>query len=335
MPTTSVAPRSQGSAVAVRPPPRLRKPNYLEVDDATWDILCNSTFPVAKDPNMIALAWSLCKIRRLDIFRKPFHIIANWSSAANRMVEQLIPGINEPLVVASRTNEFAGVDKPVYGPRVTETFHGRRKRGNDWEDDEVTVTYPETVEVTVHRLVQGQDRTFVSPIHWREEYQRVGDGVLPNAMWCKRPYDQAQKVALAASLRIAFSDVVEAEPQDLGAIDRPEDAPIIDAEAEQPQPPRETIAAPAAPEPDVDPETGEVSPHLIGFRDDDEPWQQWCARYLASIATSVTEAELEQWIALNEPHLTKLKDEAPDMNARLEARTNKIRNEIKVKGEST
>src|SRR5262245_21826987 len=106
-----------------------------------------------------------------------------WNALAGREVEQLIPGINELLVTAVRTGEFAGVDLPVYGKEITETFKGRRKSRDGWVDAEATITYPQTVSITVYRLVQGHRCAFAIPVRWKEEYQRVGGSALPNEMW--------------------------------------------------------------------------------------------------------------------------------------------------------
>lgn len=325
------------SAVAIRPKPRLQKPAYLQVNDDTWDLLTTSTFPTAQDPNSIALVYSLCQHRRLDIFRKPYHIVSMWNSLAGRLVEQVIPGINELLVTAVRTGEFCGVDPPVYGPEITETFHGRRKIKEQWTDVETTITYPETISITVWRLVRGQRCAFSMPVRWREEYQRVGGSALPNEMWQRRTYDQCQKVALAASLRVAFSDVVEPEPEDLSVAPRPGEAEVIEHEQPpaRPQPPSKGLpeAEPPKTEPPMDPVTGEISPHTIEFVDvegEQETWQQWGARMIAAVESAETEADVEQWVALNQGKLDTFKTDAPTMLTRMEARINKQRNKIRT-----
>jgi len=330
------------TAIALRPKPRLPKPNYIPIDDSSWQILTDSTFPTATDPNVIALAWELCHVRKLDIFRKPYHIVKIWNALAGREVEQLMPGINELLVTASRTGAFAGVDEPVYGKEIVETFHGRRKkkdRGQEvWVEAEVTIAYPETISIKVYRFVQGRKCAFSIPVRWREEYQRVGPSPLPNDMWKKRVYDQCQKVALAASLRIAFSDVCDGDPEDLSIAQAIGEAEIIDAEpqatAKAAELQQDKQPEPKLPEAPVDPETGEVSPHEVKFVDTEngerETWQQWAARMMAAVVTSKDEPEVDQWCGKNAKNFDEFKKEAPVMFGRLEAAINKHRNKLKA-----
>jgi phage recombination protein Bet len=327
---------TNSTAVAMRPRPRLPKPNYLQVNDDTWQILIDMTYPTATDPNVIALAWSVCQHRKLDIFRKPFHITKMWNALAGREVEQIIPGINELLVTAARTGEFAGNDLPVYGPTITETFQGRRKKRDQWEDVEVTVSYPETVSITVYRMVKGTARPFTMPVRWKEEYMRVGGGVVPNDMWARRTFDQCQKVALAASLRLAFPDVAEPEPEDISIATR--EVEIIEHEPQRAQPPRQGLPEPEQPppqtEPPMDPETGEVGPHLIRFvnnqQGEPESWQEWGARMIAAVNSSATESEIDQWVTANAEPMEQFKKEAAVVFGRMEAAVNKHRNRLKA-----
>jgi len=318
------------TAVTLRPKPRLPKPAYAEIEEPLWQILTDSIFPTATDPNVIWLAYELCKYRKLDIMRRPYHVMRVWSSAAGREIEQLVAGINELLVTATRTGEFAGVDPPVYGPWITETFVGRRKRRErdqeTWADVEVTISYPETISITVYRYVQGNRCAFVMPIRWREEYQRVGPTQLPNDTWTKRSIDQAQKVALAASLRVAFSDVCTDDPEDLSVAARPGEAEIIDQEPERVQPADKI--EPQKVEPPHDAETGELlGPHeLVGIENED--WQQWGARMIAAVNTSETDAVIEAWTKANARHMAQFEKDRPVMFAKVQAAINRHRNRL-------
>lgn len=331
------------TAVAIRPPARLRKPAYVNVDDDMWEIATESLWPTANDPKVVAQALTYCRIRGLDPYRKPVHIVARWNASLGREIEQLTPGQNELLVTAERTGEFVGVDKPVFGKMITQTFRGRKKTRDGWVDHQVTLTFPETIEVTVYRWKHGQARAFVSPIRWLEEYQRVGGGELPNEMWCRRTYDQAQKVALAASLRIAFADVVPPEDDDVSLVREPVDMTIENEPLSRPPPPslpkdeapKGEASKPDASQPEVphDPVTGEVGPHSIEFIDqDDKPenWQHWGARVISAVQSSTTEEELESWIELNAQKLTDFSKDNPTMYAKLDAQFNKHRNKIKL-----
>lgn len=317
------------NGVATRPAARLRKPAHMSVDDDTWNILCTSTFPTALDPNSIALVWSLCKVRGLDIFRRPYHIVKMWNAAAGREVEQVIQGINELLVVASRTKEFAGVDPPIFGQTITETFKGRKRdRERAWVDAAVTVSYPETISITVYRMIDGVRCPFAMPIRWKEEYARVGGSALPNEMWARRVFDQGQKVALAASLRVAFPDVVGDEDEDLSIAPQPTEA----ITTEDPQLPPPERLQPKPPDPPVDPATGEIgSPHAVA-PEQGEALGDWCARALAGFDAANSEAELDQWLQANQKLTDAIAREGSELfKSRWAARINKIRNDINLK----
>jgi phage recombination protein Bet len=190
---------------------RLPMPVSLQakgVTPASWRVLTDAIFPTAKAPESIVLAMDYCHARRLDIMKKPVHIVGTWSSAAGREVETIWPSINETQTTAARTGAWAGMDKPVYGPIVTRTFEGSRKVGNGYRPVSYTVTYPEWCAVTVYRLVGGQKCAFTEQAEWIESYATTGgrDSELPNDMWRKRPRGQLAKVAKAFALRAAFPE---------------------------------------------------------------------------------------------------------------------------------
>ena len=127
----------------------------------------------------------LKKGSKLDIFKKPVHVVPMWSAALGRSVEIQ--------TTASRTGLWAGMDRPVWGPDVTQSFTGRFKDDNDiWQENTVTVTFPEWVAVTVYRLVGGRRRAFTEEVYWLEAYSTAGgkNSQLPAAMWIKRPKGQ-------------------------------------------------------------------------------------------------------------------------------------------------
>jgi len=320
-----------------RPKPRLQKPSHIGIDDSSWQILTDSVFPTATDPNVIALAWEVCRIRKLDIFRHPYHIRRSYNKLLKREVEQLMPGINEALVNASRTGEFMGNDTPIYGPEITETFHGKRTRTERGQevtvDTEITVSYPETIEVVVYRHVKGEKCAFRMPVRWREEYQTVGAGPLPNDMWAKRVYDQSQKVALAASLRLAFPDVCESPPEDLTVATLPgEGGDLIEIDVQNGE--QQRIQKPAEPQPPTNPQTGEVlPPHDIKFLTDEdgttESWREWGGRFIAAIRTTMAESEIDAWLQQNRMHIDNFKGISPDLFATFERGIKAHRDKIK------
>jgi hypothetical protein len=320
------------------PPPRLAKPPYaVAIGDGAWDVLCSSIFPTATEAKSIWTAWQLCQERNLNIFKKPFHIVKMWNSLAGREVEMVLPSINELLVTASRAMHngqplFAGVDPPIFGQPITHTFKGRKKgKDGNWNEIEITLTYPETVAITVYRMVNGERRAYTSPIRWREEYQRVGGGELPNDMWARRVYDQAQKVALAASLRVAFPEETGGEEDDLSVAQQPGEAEIV--VEDKPAPPNKTLPSnQLKPGEIVDPDTGEIvpaqsqptGPHTLET-DENEQWQAWGKRLIDKVNASKTEAEINQWVDKNRTLMDRFKEEAPVVFNRLDAAINKAK----------
>jgi phage recombination protein Bet len=180
--------------------------NEIGLDPSTWAVLTDSIFPSASTPEGVMLAVRYCQARSLDIMKRPVHVVPMWSKAAGRYVETVWPGIAEVQTTAARTGLWAGLDSPKFGPEVTKTFAGSVKRDGRWEDDQVTVTFPEWAEVTVYRLVNGVRCAFSETVFWEETYARQGKADLPNDMWQKRPRGQLLKCAKAASLRAAFPE---------------------------------------------------------------------------------------------------------------------------------
>lgn len=186
---------------------RLPMPGGLtDFDARRWRVLVETTFPTARTSEAVVMAIDYCQARGLDIFKKPVHIVPMWNATLGKEVETVWPGINEVQITASRTGEWAGMDKPVWGPDTTRDFKGRKKGKNGWENVEATVTFPDWCEVTVYRMKAGQRCPFTETVYWTEAYSTTGGSELPTHMWIKRPRGQLQKVAKAASLRAAFPE---------------------------------------------------------------------------------------------------------------------------------
>lgn len=201
-------------AVAIFQPPRLDwHPAIGErfgIDKSGWKVLTEATFPAAKTTDAVVMALAYCRARKLDVFKKPVHIVPMWSSQAKTYVETVWPSIGELRTTAFRTGQYVGCDETDFGPDVTKTFNGRIKSGNAWEDASATVTFPEWARITVRRILNGVVCVFVGPkVYWLESYARRGPSDLPNDMWCTRPRGQLEKCAEAAALRKAF-------PEELG-----------------------------------------------------------------------------------------------------------------------
>ena len=206
------------------------------LSEQSWKVLTEVTFPTAKTPEAILMALDYCKARKLDIFKKPVHIVPMWSAALGRNVETVWPSIMEIQTTASRTGVWAGMDRPVWGPDITKTFTGRYKDDNEqWQESSVTVTFPEWVAVTVYRIVGGKRCAFTEEVYWLEAYSTAGGKLsqVPTAMWIKRPKGQLAKCGKAASLRAAFPEECgyAAEEMDGKTLDDIADASMIDGSA--------------------------------------------------------------------------------------------------------
>ncbi len=180
-----------------------------EVSEQAWKVLTEVTFPLAKTPEAIMMALDYCRARKLDIFKKPVHIVPMWSAALGRSVETVWPSIMEIQTTAARTGLWAGIDRPVWGPDKTQVFSGRYKDDlEQWQETSIEVTFPEWVAVTVYRLVNGQPCAFTEEVYWLEAYSTAGGrySQVPSSMWIKRPKGQLAKCGKAASLRAAFPE---------------------------------------------------------------------------------------------------------------------------------
>lgn len=166
------------------------------INGQTWKVLQETIFPNASDASIL-MAVDYCKVRNLDILKKPVHIVPIWNADQKRMIDTVWQGISEIRTTAMRTGQYAGCDETVYGETKTQKVGG------------VEMTFPEYAQVTVYRMINGQRVPFVGDkTYWLETVSTKKDGS-PNAMWQQRPYGQIAKCAEAAALRKAF-------PEELG-----------------------------------------------------------------------------------------------------------------------
>ena len=217
-------------------PMPLEAKQLYEVSEQSWKVLTEVTFPSAKTPEAIMMALDYCRTRKLDIFKKPVHVVPMWSAALGRSVETVWPSIMEIQTTASRTGLWAGMDRPVWGPDKTQTFSGRYKDDNDqWQEMSVQVTFPEWVAVTVYRLVNGRRCAFTEEVYWLEAYSTAGGkySQIPTAMWIKRPKGQLAKCGKAASLRAAFPEECGYAAEEMAgkSLDDVNDATVINGQA--------------------------------------------------------------------------------------------------------
>lgn len=166
------------------------------INGQTWKVLQETVFPGASDASIL-MAVDYCKVRNLDILKKPVHIVPIWNKDQKRYIDTVWQGISELRTTAMRTGQYAGCDDTVFGPDITKNVGG------------VEITFPEYAQVTVYRIVAGQRVPFSGgKVRWLETVATTKDGA-PNAMWKQRPYGQIEKCAEAAALRKAF-------PEELG-----------------------------------------------------------------------------------------------------------------------
>lgn len=186
----------------------------FHVDRGGWRVLCDSVFPSAQSFDAIVMALSYCKVRGLDVFKRPVHIVPMWSSAAGRMIETVWPSISELRTTAFRTGQYAGMEEPEFGPVIERIFKGKSSRGaSKGKERTVTLKYPEWCRITILRTLNGQERRFVGPkVYWTEAYAKWSDTDVPNDMWTQRTVGQHEKCAEAAALRRAFPEEIGNDP---------------------------------------------------------------------------------------------------------------------------
>jgi phage recombination protein Bet len=170
------------------------------IDRLQWIVLTEVIFPNAASERAIEMALAYCKVRNLDVFKRPVHIVQVHDNVAMRSIDTVWPGISELRTTAMRTGQFAGFDEAEFGPEQEERI------------GDIMVRYPEWARCTVYRILSGMRVAFVGPkVFWLETYGReVQDAISPNVIWRRRPKGQLEKCAEAAALRRAF-------PEELGS----------------------------------------------------------------------------------------------------------------------
>lgn len=221
-----------------------------DIDKALWLGLQN-LYPGAQ-ANSIVMVYEYCKVRHLDPLKKPVHIVPmsvkDAVTGAYIMRDVIMPGIQEMRTTASRTNQYAGIDPPKFGPLIEVEVQNKGEaqyRGK-------FVSVPEWCEITVYKLVQGKRYAFTHIEYFEEAVARNNYGEI-NSMWTKRPRGQLAKCAEAGGLRKAF-------PEELGgeyAAEEMEGRAIEDFELQGlPEP---THGASGIPAPEADAGNGQAA----------------------------------------------------------------------------
>jgi phage recombination protein Bet len=176
-----------------------------------WQILTDQTFPSARTAAAVHMALTYCKVRGMDIFKRPVHIVPMWSTVLGRMVETIWPGIAELRTTASRTGLYAGISEAEFGPTIERTFEIKYTDERTQNDTirKYPVSYPEWCSLKVYKIVHGQAREFHARVYWMESYAVANRNTdCPNEMWRKRPFGQLEKCTEAAALRRAFPEEI-------------------------------------------------------------------------------------------------------------------------------
>lgn len=240
---------SKGELVRLAPPRLPYHPAVEErfgVDRAGWNALVGAIFPSARSAESIVMALSYCRARKLDVFKRPVHIVPMWSSAVGAMVETVWPGISELRTTAFRTGQYAGMAEPEFGPVIEQTFEGVSDKGRTkGQKRTLPLKFPEWCRITITRELGGKERRFVGPkVYWLETYAKWADTDVPNDMWAHRGVGQLEKCAEAAALRRAF-------PEEIGndyAAEEMEGRRLVEGQPEavaMAEPPTPTAAEPA------------------------------------------------------------------------------------------
>jgi len=148
-----------------------------------------------------------CKRTGLDPFVKQIYAIKRYDAESGSYVMGIQVGIDGMRLIASRTDQLAGVDAPVFDVDPNETWH------------------PFTATVTVYRMKDGERMPYSHTVRWTEYVQKKKDGT-PTRMWSKdgMPFNQLGKCAEAGALRKGF-------PNDLSGLTTADESPIIDITA--------------------------------------------------------------------------------------------------------
>lgn len=197
----------------VAPAPELPEPVARRgINEEQWRTLKNSVFPGAL-PDSILMAIDYCTARKLDVLKRPCHIVGmlvtekrkRQQPDGNIIVDEkkvwrdvILPGIYEYRITAHRTGEYLGQSEVQWGP-LTE-FHGLKD-------------VPEWCAITVYRWSEKlqQKVSYPAQVFFAEAVATKNDGS-PNARWTRAPRQMLEKCTEAAALRRAFPDEIGGEP---------------------------------------------------------------------------------------------------------------------------
>ena len=297
--------------------------NGSPIDLPMWRTLVESIYPSAQSIEGVAMAIRYCQVRKLDILKRPVHVVPVYSSKLKKTVEMVWPGINEYRTTAARTEEYAGCDPTECGPLIETSYSGQV---DEWEDGRKTGTktiavkikHHEWMRVTVYRIVKGARCPFHGPrVYFDEIYSRIRNNVeVPNDRWQKSPNGQLEKCAEAAALRKAFPEEIGSEP----TADEME-GKVVDI---TPEPLRtvsekeiaDAVAAKMGEQPQCDPKEGsqqEVKPegHAFGEPPPNADWESMLEEILIALGGCSTQKHVNETITEFQETLMTISEKAP------------------------
>jgi phage recombination protein Bet len=158
------------------------------VNQAEIDIL-KSTIAKGCSDLELALFLQVCDRTGLDPFAKQICPVLRWDKKSNGNVMAIQVQVDGYRVLAQRTGEYGGSDRPLFDEGLSLYEHKQTKRGK-----------PETCTVTVYRINQGVKCAYTAEVAWSDFYP--GDKL--GFMWSAKPYQMISKTAEAQALRKAF-----------------------------------------------------------------------------------------------------------------------------------
>lgn len=183
------------------------------VSNEAWHTLTGSVFPGAKAASIL-LAIDYCKARKLDVLKRPCHIVemeVERADANGRKVrvrqDVIMPGIYELRTTAHRTGKYLGHTPIEWGP----------------EEDLYGVTVPAWASMEIRRQTEYGIAEFPVIVWFKEvagTYMKNDKRVL-NSKWWRSPRQMTAKCLEAAGLREAFPEEIAGDyvPEEVDAID--------------------------------------------------------------------------------------------------------------------